>query len=217
MLKTKGLAGASRTVVVSVDVPTDKAALEGLISHAENVGATDYTPSSYKKLITMLASARTVYADATAKQSAVDQAEAALENALKKLVKVADVSALKSILAIVNKLDSKLYTSDSWQKLREASTFATETLNGVEPTQESINLATRLLFESQANLVKKEDKKLSKPHYTPKAVRNDRHNYGKMPATGEKNTFVSIVIGLSLLVLVTIMMLKHERKYQSGT
>ncbi|MFR0705350.1 polysaccharide lyase beta-sandwich domain-containing protein [Enterococcus sp.] len=29
-LKTKGLAGASRSVVVTVDVPTDKAALEGV-------------------------------------------------------------------------------------------------------------------------------------------------------------------------------------------
>ena len=215
MLKTKGLAGASRTVVVSVDVPTDKAALEGLISHAENVKATEYTPSSYGKLMTVLASAKAVYADAAAKQVVVDQAKAALEDALKKLVKVADTSALKTVLAIINKLKREVYTSESWQKLQDALIFGKVTLKNVESTQETVDYATKLLVEAQHALIKKDVNEASKHGQTTRLGKNGedgRHDPEKMPNTGEKGSFIFIIIGFTIIVLTGIVMFVCEKR-----
>ncbi len=71
----------------------DKAILESLIAKAEGTDLAGYTAESSAALKTALASAKAVYADATLSvndQAAVDEAAAALDDALDSLVKLSD-------------------------------------------------------------------------------------------------------------------------------
>ncbi|MCL2470536.1 MAG: family 16 glycosylhydrolase [Propionibacteriaceae bacterium] len=64
----------------------DKTALQSLITSANTLTATDYTPDSWAALQTQLTAATTVNADTTATQSAVDSATTALQTAITNLV-----------------------------------------------------------------------------------------------------------------------------------
>ena len=71
----------------------DKAILKNLIAKAEGLNLTGYTAESVAVLKTALANANTVYADATLSvndQAAVNEAAAALDDALDGLVKLSD-------------------------------------------------------------------------------------------------------------------------------
>ena len=100
---------------------TDKTELEAIINavEAKNYQANNYTLNSYVTLINAISDAKSVVADKDAKQSEINSAKEALENAEKELV---DITALKAIIQEVEdaNYDKDNYSTTSWEALENA-------------------------------------------------------------------------------------------------
>ncbi|MDH6367429.1 MULTISPECIES: endo-alpha-N-acetylgalactosaminidase family protein, partial [unclassified Breznakia] len=103
-------------------VVVDKTALESTITDAEALTEADYTADSWAVLEDALADAKAVVADTNATQQEVDDAKAALENAINDLVTVTvvDKTALESTITEAEALTEADYTADSWAVLEDA-------------------------------------------------------------------------------------------------
>ncbi|MCI9087925.1 MAG: hypothetical protein HFJ32_05195, partial [Clostridia bacterium] len=100
---------------------TDKTELEAIINavEAKNYQANNYTLNSYVTLINAISDAKSVVADKDAKQSEINSAKEALENAERELV---DITALKAIIQEVESAnyDKDNYSTTSWKALEDA-------------------------------------------------------------------------------------------------
>ncbi len=84
-LNSAGLNGSSRSITVKTTPEVTKEALEKLIQEQKEHQEKDYTASSWKVYSEALKQAQTVVDQATATQAEVDQAEAKLRSAVKRL------------------------------------------------------------------------------------------------------------------------------------
>ena len=118
--------------LVKYSAPADKTALNAAIQSAESKIESDYTPSSWKEFKQTLEAARAI-AEEEAGQNDVDSVAAALENAIKELVKYSAPADKTALNAAIQSAESKIesdYTPSSWieftQTLEAARAIAEE-------------------------------------------------------------------------------------------
>ena len=140
------------------------AALDAAIAAFEALNAADYTPNSWaaSNVDALAAAAKAVEKDmfadeAGANQAKADNAAAALNAAIAKLVKVADKAALAAAIAAAP-TNAAGYTPDSWAPFAAALADANAVNADANATQDAVNAAVAALAAAQGNLVEKADK-----------------------------------------------------------
>lgn len=136
----------------------DTDALDAAIAEAEALDGDLYTPSTWASVEEALENAKAAAGDPNATQEAVDEALAALEEAMKALVELADVTALVEAMEKAGALDASDYTPSTWAEVEKALAAAEEVLANLEATQEEVDLATAALEVAMASLVEAGDK-----------------------------------------------------------
>lgn len=210
--EASGLAGASRTVTFTLDVPADKTDLDNVIKQAEQMKAADYTKTSFAAFATALTAAKEVQSSDNVSQKVVDAAKAKLVDAMNALVKAADKHALAAALADAAKLNEKDYTDDTWQNLQIAIAAAKQVLSQYEPTQTEVDKVTQQLRDAQANLVKigkapdieqesGGQATSAKSHASQKGQHQPK-NGDEMPETGETSNVNMSFVGVAILGLI---------------
>ena len=113
--------------------PVDKTALNAAIQSAESKIESDYTPASWIEFTQMLEAARAIAEEEEAAQNDVDSMAAALEDAIKALVKYSAPVDKTALNAAIQSAESKIesdYTPASWieftQTLEAAKAIAEE-------------------------------------------------------------------------------------------
>ncbi|ARY92677.1 MULTISPECIES: polysaccharide lyase family 8 super-sandwich domain-containing protein [Lacticaseibacillus] len=212
VFEASGLAGASRTVTFTLDVPADKTDLDNVIKQAEQMKAADYTKTSFAAFATALTAAKEVQSSDNVSQKVVDAAKAKLVDAMNALVKAADKHALAAALADAAKLNEKDYTDDTWQNLQIAIAAAKQVLSQYEPTQTEVDKVTQQLRDAQANLVKigkapdieqesGGQATSAKSHASQKGQHQPK-NGDEMPETGETSNVNMSFVGVAILGLI---------------
>ncbi len=128
-------------------VTVDKTALDAAIIAAEaKVAEKDkYTPASWKKVEDALAAAKSLQADSTAKQPAIDAAKDALNEAVADLIEKADKTELNAAIETAEALSGDDYTAETWSKVTEALEKAKELLTNEDATQHQVDAAVTAL------------------------------------------------------------------------
>ena len=123
-------------------ITLDTSALEHEIERAEQMVANidNYVPSTVEGLADKLDAAKAAL-DATS-QDTIDEATKSLREARLNARTKADVSALEALIAKVNALDLRAYTSASQSAVRRALQNADAAVNEGEVTQAQVNAAT---------------------------------------------------------------------------
>lgn len=142
----------------------DKIMLEQIIAEAEKLDKEVYTEASYQAVAEALNTAKTVLADQTATQAAVDKAKEDLENAIKALKKKpnqpnqpdqVDKTALEQVIAKAEKLDKEIYTEASYQTVIKALNAAKAVLADETAKQTEIDQVIKDLNDAIKALKKK--------------------------------------------------------------
>ena len=134
-------------------ITLDTSALEHEIELAEAIQANidDYVPSTVEGLADKLADAQAAMNATT--QEEIDAATETLREARLNARTKADVSALEELIAYVNSLDLRAYTSASAQPVIQDLARAKAMLANEEVTQEEVNDMADALQASVDNLV----------------------------------------------------------------
>ncbi len=134
--------------------------LEAAIAEAEALNSALYTPDSFAAVTTALENAKQVRDSAPeiTDQTRVDQATAALKNAMALLVPAgADFSALKSALDEAKTLTASHYTADSWKAYSDAVAAGQAIYDNAEQytvaDQATIDAAAKAITDAKAALV----------------------------------------------------------------
>lgn len=138
-------------------VKTDKTGLKAAIQEAEAYHRSDYTAESWAVMIQALMDAYQTDQNEAASQEEVDQAEAALRNAVSQLEKVqegADLTEIRQVIDAALKLEQKNYTAESWEMLQNALADAVEITNNPDATQEMVDQKLAALEKAMDALVK---------------------------------------------------------------
>ncbi len=137
----------------------DKVALKEEIVTTQNemksLDKDDYTDASWKALEDALASAETVADNASASQTDVDAAQAALQSAQSGLVKKGDKTELNKAIESAKGLKESDYTAESWKAFQQALNAAEAVANDSNATQSDVDAALKDLQSAQNGLVKK--------------------------------------------------------------
>ena len=153
---TEAITNLSNTIAGLVEeAGVDKSALAYEIELVNEMltNIDNYVPSSVEGLADKLASAQQVYDDVNAAQDAVDAATQALREARLNARTKADVSALEELVAYVNSLDLRAYTSASAQPVIQDLARANRMLANAEVTQEEVDDMVEKLQASVDELV----------------------------------------------------------------
>ena len=141
----------------------DRAGAEQIVANID-----DYVPSTVEGLADKLDAAKAAL-DVTS-QDAIDEATKSLREARLNARTKADVSALEALIAKVNAMDLRAYTSASQSAVRSALQNAEAAVNDAEVTQEEVNAAMDALNTAIDGLVKAEQPAVSEPSVnTPEA------------------------------------------------
>jgi hypothetical protein len=134
----------------------NRALLKSLIDRSETLQQPIYTPATWEVFSNALTSAKSVYNDGSAAQSAVDAAKDALLAAIGALETALNKSALQGAIteasAITNAGND--YTAASWLSFESALEYANAILAKAEATQTEISNALRDLNAAIAGLTK---------------------------------------------------------------
>lgn len=136
-----------RDIIVALGgtIQIDKTALDTAIIAADALAAEKdkYTPASWKKVEDALTAAKELQESETADQIAVDEAAAALNNAVSTLVEKADKTALEAAIAKAERLKANQaqYPGANWEALDTALTAATATKNNENANQAAVDTA----------------------------------------------------------------------------
>ncbi len=132
-------------VALGGTIQIDKTALEAAITAADALEPEKdkYTPASWKKVADALTAAKELQSSETADQIAVDEAAAALNNAVTSLVEKADKTALEAAIAKAEglKVNQAQYPGANWEALDTALTAATATKNNENADQAAVDTA----------------------------------------------------------------------------
>lgn len=123
----------------------DKTALKAAIDRATAINASEYTTASLTKMYEALETAKEVYKNDKADQTAVNDAAKALIDACDALVRVSDKSVLQNLIAKVNGLKESDYTAETWNALQEALKAAVAVDAEHDATQEDVDSAAEAL------------------------------------------------------------------------
>lgn len=111
-----------------------------------------YTPDTSEPFTHALAAARETVADGNALQGDVEEAEAALLDAMMNLRFKADKSVLEAVLAEAQQIDTALYTAESVEAFNEAKAAAENTWKNRNAEQNEADQAAALLRKAMGNL-----------------------------------------------------------------
>lgn len=148
---------ALQAAIDALQKRADKTILLIWINTAKNLDMGSYTPASASVLSKALQSADSIYKDANALQSEVNDAADALQKDIDALQKRADTTALASAVARAEGLDKDDYLS-GWDKLANALAEAKSVLDDANASQSLVNAALNGLQDAIRALVKKPDK-----------------------------------------------------------
>ena len=123
----------------------DKTELKAAIDRATAINASEYTTASLTKMYEALETAKEVYENDKADQTAVNDAAKALNDACDALVRVSDKSVLQNLIAKVNGLKESDYTAETWNALQEALKAAVAVDAEHDATQEDVDSAAEAL------------------------------------------------------------------------
>lgn len=144
----------------------DKTELEAFLQEIddENLNREDYTDESWSEFSTALSTAELVVAYEYATQDQVNRALAQLKDAHQQLEKkfpirppvepIADKTELKELIDHINaeKIDEKIYTSESWEAFQKAFTKAEEVYSSSLVSQRDVDKAIENLQAAYDNL-----------------------------------------------------------------
>lgn len=158
--------GADNTARLSVHVreKVNKDALREAIVLAESKDEKDYTLESWALMQEALDYAKEVEAREDASQADADAAEAALREAVSKLVEKgettepADKTALRTVIHRAGEKIEDDYTPESWALMQEKLEEAQRILEKENASQEEVDAAAKALREALAKLVRKDGK-----------------------------------------------------------
>ena len=140
--------------LVKYSAPVDKTALNAAIQSAESKIESDYTPASWIEFTQTLEAARAIAEEEEAAQNDVDSMAAALEDAIKELVKYSAPADKTALNAAIQSAESKIesdYTPSSWieftQTLEAARAIAEEEAgqNDVDSVAAALENAIKML------------------------------------------------------------------------
>lgn len=138
-------------------------ALEEAVAEAEKMDPSSYTKESWDKFDQVLQEAKNVLKKENIKQEDINKALVSLQSASKELVRKpveeVDKSTLEEAIAEAEKMDSSLYTKESWEIYLTALEVAKAILNKEDVIQEEINNAKFALEKAIKNLEKVWDEK----------------------------------------------------------
>ena len=128
------------SITVTTVTDSDKAALNALIAEAEALNESDYTAASWAVFAKALSDAKSVAANTSATQTAVDEAKANLQSAMDALEKAAaaDKTALNALIAKAEALDESDYTASSWKAMQTALASAKKVAADASATEEAV-------------------------------------------------------------------------------
>ena len=152
------IASAAATLKAAIDgleaKPTDKVALGNLINEANDLNELDYTPKSWAAFEEALKAANDANAKTPISQTEVDDALAALQNAIDALLPPADKTALDAEFTKYGSLKENDYTPKTWDELQLAVAGASAVLADVNATTEEVENATAILKKALDDLQK---------------------------------------------------------------
>ena len=137
--------------------PANKEALEGLVGTTASLVADEYTAATWSALVNAKTAALGILDKEDATQAQVDSAYAALDSAIKGLVKkppAVNKIALFEELTKANALIQSEYTAASWSAFVNARTAAQTVYNNPNATQKQVDDATASLANAISKLVK---------------------------------------------------------------
>lgn len=123
----------------------DKTELKAAIDRATAINASEYTTASLTKMYEALETAKEVYENDKADQTAVNDAAKALNDACDALVRVSDKSVLQNLIAKVNGLKESDYTKESWNALQQALAAAVKIDANHDASQTDVDNAAAAL------------------------------------------------------------------------
>ena len=123
----------------------DKTELKAAIDRATAINASEYTTASLTKMYEALKTAKEVYENDKADQTAVNDAAKALNDACDALVRVSDKSELQNLIAKVNGLKESDYTKESWNALQQALAAAVKIDANHDASQTDVDNAAAAL------------------------------------------------------------------------
>ncbi|MBM7716583.1 hypothetical protein JOC94_003604 [Bacillus thermophilus] len=140
----------------------DKSTLESVIAEADKVNTEKYTEASVQVFAEKLAAAKEVMANESAPQSEVDGAVTALQDAIKALQEKeapseeVDKSALESVIAQADKVNTEKYTEASVEVFAEKLAAAKEVMANESAPQSEVDGAVTALQDAMKALQEKE-------------------------------------------------------------
>lgn len=137
-------------VTVTIVEKLEKAALQNLIKQAEGYKKADYLSDTWTPMETALKNAKNVLNSATT-QKEINTAEQSLRDAISKLEKKPDYTALEKQIKIAEALKKEDYTSKTWDALEKALADAKKAKSYIK--QAEIDKATGSLKTAITNLV----------------------------------------------------------------
>ena len=130
----------------------DFTSLNAAIDQAKQIAGNSYTPDSYGAVLAALETAERIAADELSPQTAIDQAETDLRDAMEKLVPKADFTLLNSLIAQAKSKIETDYTQVSYQEMRKALEAAEKTAADASASQTAVDEAAAGLKKAMDSL-----------------------------------------------------------------
>lgn len=143
--------GASSSVTLKVEVSLDFSELETMIDDAKAIIESEYTPNTYAELLVQLTAAEEVLSSAVS-QDEINTAVTNLDKAISELVKVADTTALVTLIEKCEQLNESDYTTDSWSIFILELTEAKEIAKDKNASQSDIDKKVEKLTSAKNSL-----------------------------------------------------------------
>lgn len=148
--------------------------LNELIAQSNAVDSSKYTQSSYSVLKSALEDAIRTADKPSPTQNEINAACASLKSALNALVKLADTTNLKKLIAEAAAIDQNKYTTASYNVLKDALKDAREIVNDQDLTSDILKPIETALSNAIKNLVPLADKStLERLIVTAKSITNE--------------------------------------------
>ena len=150
------------SAIQMLEFRADKTELRALIAQAEALNEADYTADSWAALQTALAHAREIEASETALTDSINEAAAALRDALAALDKSEfDLSVLQYLVSVCDKADQSVYSNEDGTLDAFSAALASAKAVLADPeSQEQVNAEVTRLNAAYMNLRFKPDESL---------------------------------------------------------
>lgn len=134
----------------------DKLLLQELVNKVLEMDSSKYTSESWANLDVVLIEVNKVLQNENTTQEEVNELLERLQEAIKNLeerVEIIDKQSLQELVDKLSGLDSSKYTSESWNKLKDAIKNAKDILNNELATQYDVESALSILEKAESSLI----------------------------------------------------------------